>query len=70
MLNNTKQKDKQLTTQQAADKLDRTRSRILQLIYEKVIPAEKIGRDYLIKKSDLDLVVLKKPTGRPRLKRR
>ena len=54
-----------LTTQEAAIIKKITRTRILQLIYEGIIPAEKIGRDYFIKHADLMKVKLKKPSGRP-----
>lgn len=57
---------KLLTTKEVARLLNRTRQRIVQLIHDDQLPAEKIGRDYLIKASDLDGFELKKSSGRPR----
>ncbi len=54
-----------LTTAQAADILQVSRSRILKLIDAKRLPAEKIGRDWLIRLEDLELVKVRRP-GRPR----
>jgi excisionase family DNA binding protein len=53
-----------LTTAQAAEKLGLHRTRINAMIKAKRLPAEKIGRDYFIKESDLKLVADRKP-GRP-----
>lgn len=53
-----------LTTRQAAEKLGISIPRIHQLITEGRLPAEKIGRDYLIQEDDLKLVEDRKP-GRP-----
>jgi hypothetical protein len=54
-----------LTTLQVANRLDRTPARIVQLILDGSLLAEKSGRDYFIKISTLDTFKLKKPTGRP-----
>ncbi len=53
-----------LTTQQVAERLGVTVSRVRQLVLEGRLPAEKFGRDLMIKESDLKLVADRKP-GRP-----
>lgn len=53
-----------LTTKQVAERLGISMARVHQLINEGRLPAEKIGRDYLIKEDDLKLVEDRKP-GRP-----
>lgn len=53
-----------LTTQQAAAKLGVTVSRVRQLVLNGRLPAEKFGRDLVIKESDLKLVEDRRP-GRP-----
>lgn len=53
-----------LTTAQAADSLGVTAERVRQLIRAGRLPAEKVGRDFLIKKKDLVQVKDRKP-GRP-----
>jgi excisionase family DNA binding protein len=53
-----------LTTQQAAERLGVSQPRIYQLIGEGRLPAQKIGRDYLIDEKDLKLVENRK-VGRP-----
>jgi len=53
-----------LTTQQVAERLGVTVSRVRQLVLEGRLPAEKFGRDLMIKESDLKLVEDRKP-GRP-----
>lgn len=58
---------KLLTTKEAAARLNITSRRVVALIQAKTLPAEKIGRDYLIKEKDLDLVANRK-AGRPRKK--
>lgn len=58
-----------LTTQEAADMLDIHRSRILHLIKDGRLTATKVGRDWVIKPSDLDPIRERKtgwPKGRPR----
>ena len=55
------------TTEAAARFLGVRRDRIVALIREAVLPAEKVGRDYLIKNEDLEKhqATARKP-GRPR----
>ena len=53
-----------LTTKEAAERLGVTAIRVRQLISEGRLPAEKFGRDYMIKQEDLRLVEDRKP-GRP-----
>lgn len=54
-----------LTTKQVAERLGVTMKRVQAMVRDKRLPAEKIGRDYLIKEMDLKLVMNRKP-GRPR----
>lgn len=56
--------DKLLTTNQAAQELKVTSIRVRAMIRDGKLKAEKMGRDYLIKESDLELVKDRKP-GRP-----
>lgn len=56
---------KLLTTQEAAAKLKITVARVQQLIWAGRLPAEKLGRDYVIAETDLKLVQHRK-VGRPR----
>jgi excisionase family DNA binding protein len=56
---------KLLTTKDAAARLGVTVTRVQQLILAGRLPAEKMGRDYVIKEDDLKLVADRKP-GRPR----
>ncbi|MET0626757.1 MAG: helix-turn-helix domain-containing protein [Pyrinomonadaceae bacterium] len=53
-----------LTTKQAAEKLGVTPGRVRQMVADKVLPVIRIGRDNLIRASDLKLVEDRKP-GRP-----
>ena len=53
-----------LTTKQVAERLGVSVRRVHALIQGERLPAEKIGRDYLIKEADLRLVA-DRPTGRP-----
>ena len=53
-----------LSTNEAAEKLNLSPIRIRQLIQSGRLPADKVGRDYVIKESDLKLVA-DRPTGRP-----
>jgi excisionase family DNA binding protein len=53
-----------LTTPEAAARLGVTVTRVQQLIAAGRLPAEKMGRDYFIKESDLKLVADRRP-GRP-----
>ena len=60
--------EKLLSTVEAAKKMGLHRVRIHQLIKEGVLPAEKYGRDYMIK--ELDLEILKdRPETRGRKKK-
>ena len=56
---------KLLTTQEAAARLKITVARVQQLIWAGRLPAEKLGRDYVIADTDLKLVRHRK-VGRPR----
>ncbi len=55
---------KLLSVIEAAEKLGVSRWRVNQFINEGRLPAQKIGRSYVIKESDLHLVE-DRPTGRP-----
>lgn len=54
-----------LTTQEAAEELGITDSRVRQLIIDGKLPAQKFGRSHMIKRSDLKQVVIGN-RGRPR----
>jgi len=54
-----------LTTNETAERLGVTRRRVLALITDERLPAQKFGRDYMIDEKDLKLVSDRKP-GRPR----
>ena len=56
-----------ISTKQAADRLGIGVLRVQQLIWDKRLPAVKIGRDYVIDEKDLKLVENRKP-GRPSTK--
>jgi len=56
--------DKLLTTQDAATELGISRRQVQTLIEKGKLPAERIGRDFLIRASDLRLVRVR-PKGRP-----
>jgi excisionase family DNA binding protein len=53
-----------ISTTQAAEKLKVSRRRVLALIAEGRLPAERLGREYLIRPKDLAKVKDRKP-GRP-----
>ncbi len=53
-----------ITTKEAAKRLGITMKRVQAMIRGERLPAEKMGRDFLIKESDLKLVENRKP-GRP-----
>lgn len=55
---------KLLSVIEAAEKLCVSRWRVNQFINEGRLPAEKVGRSYVIKDSDLEFVKDRKP-GRP-----
>ena len=54
-----------LTTKQVAARLGITPRRVQALVTAGRLPAQKIGRDYLIKEADLKLVAIRK-VGRPK----
>lgn len=54
-----------LTTTQAAQRLGLSRSSVLALIAQGKLPAQKIGRDWMIDESDLELVKVRRPVGYP-----
>ncbi|MDX6270001.1 MAG: Helix-turn-helix domain [Acidobacteriota bacterium] len=54
-----------LTTNEVAARLGVTIKRVQAMIRDGRLPAEKMGRDYLIKEDDLKLVEDRKP-GRPK----
>ncbi|HJR06893.1 MAG TPA: helix-turn-helix domain-containing protein [Pyrinomonadaceae bacterium] len=54
-----------LTTKQAAERLGITPRRVQALIEAGRLPAQKFGRDYMIKEKDLKLVEDRK-VGRPK----
>ncbi len=53
-----------ITTREAAERLGVTMKRVQAMIRDERLPAEKMGRDYIIKEADLKLVADRKP-GRP-----
>lgn len=53
-----------ITTKEAAERLGVTPARIRQLVLAGDLPAEKFGRDLMIKETDLKLVE-NRPMGRP-----
>jgi excisionase family DNA binding protein len=55
---------KLLSTSEAAKKLGITPARVQQLIWAKKLPAQQVGRGYVINEADLKLVEDRKP-GRP-----
>jgi len=60
---------KYLTTKEAGKRLGVTDKRVIALIWAGRLPAEKMGRDWMIKESSLKLVANRKP-GRPLKKKR
>ena len=55
---------KLLSTPEAAAALGVTVARVQQLIWSGRLPAQKVGRDYVIQEGDLE-AVKERPTGRP-----
>lgn len=53
-----------LTTKEAAERLGVSPARVRQLVLAGDLPAEKFGRDLMIKEGDLKLVA-DRPMGRP-----
>jgi excisionase family DNA binding protein len=64
MLGLVNDEDKLLSVAEAAEKLGVTRARVNQLIDAGRIPAQKIGRSFVVKESDLKQVEIRK-AGRP-----
>ena len=56
--------DQTLTTKEAAERLGVSAARVRQMVLDGRLPAEKFGRDLMIKESNLSLVEDRKP-GRP-----
>jgi excisionase family DNA binding protein len=56
---------KLLGTKEAAEKLGVSLRRVQQLIEQKTLPAQRIGRDYLIQEKDLNKVTIHGKAGRP-----
>ncbi len=52
-------------TKEAAEKLGVSLRRVQQLIESGTLPAQKIGRDYLIQEKDLSNVTIHGKAGRP-----
>jgi excisionase family DNA binding protein len=57
-----------LGTPEVAERLGVTVARVQALIWAGRLPAQKIGRDYVIQEKDLKLVKNRKPGRRPKLK--
>ncbi|PYX87964.1 MAG: DNA-binding protein [Acidobacteria bacterium] len=57
-----------LTTKEAAERLGVSPARVRQLVLAGNLPAEKFGRDLMIKEADLKLVE-DRPIGRPPTKK-
>lgn len=55
-----------LTTYQAAKILGVNDSRIRQLILNGLLPATKLGRDWIVQEKDLGKVANRRKVGRPR----
>jgi excisionase family DNA binding protein len=53
-----------ITTTDAAKRLKVTRRRVVALIQASRLPAQKLGRDWVIEEKDLERVRVRKP-GRP-----
>jgi excisionase family DNA binding protein len=58
-----------LTTKEAAEKLGITPRRVVALVTAGRLPAQKFGRDYMIRETDLKLVEDRK-VGRPATKKK
>jgi len=54
-----------LTTREVSERLGVTIKRVQAMIRDKRLPAEKMGRDYVVRVEDLKMVEDRKP-GRPR----
>lgn len=62
-----KKKEKLLSVSESAEILGVVRQRVLQLIYQDRLDAEKVGRQYVIRESSLKDVANRK-NGRPKKK--
>lgn len=60
---------KKITTTEAAERLKVSTARVRQLILWGQLPAEKFGRDHMIREADLKLVE-HRPLGRPPQKKK
>lgn len=56
---------KELTTKEVAEKLNLSLRQVQTLIQQNKLPAEKKGRDWFVKESDLAFLQERKKTGRP-----
>jgi excisionase family DNA binding protein len=54
-----------LTTKQVAEKLGVSEGRVRQLVSEGRLPSVKVGHTNLVRESDIELVKVRKRTGRP-----
>lgn len=54
-----------LNTKEAAEKLNISLRRVQQMITSGTLPAQKVGRDYIILEADLDKVKTYGKPGRP-----
>ena len=59
-----------LTTREVAERLGVHVTRVRALITADRLPAQKLGRDYLIREADLRLVEVRKPGRPPKAKNR
>ena len=60
---------KMLSTKEAAEKLGVSLRRVQQMITEGTLPANKVGRDYVILENDLENVTIYGKPGRPKKKK-
>ena len=58
-----------ITTKQAALIIGRTEGRVVQLIKEGKLKAQRFGKMYMIYQKDIDELILPKITGRPKDKK-
>jgi excisionase family DNA binding protein len=56
---------RELTTKEVAERLNISMRQVQTLIQQNRLPAEKKGRDWFVKESDLALVSERPKTGRP-----
>ncbi len=57
---------KMLNTKEASEKLGVSIRRVQQLIEEETLPAQKVGRDYIVLEKDLEKVTTYGKAGRPK----